>query len=143
MSFGPRLATLTRALGIALLVSGGVTNVAAGQQGAAAPVAKAPVSQAKPATLAPGSPAPVIAVKTWLKGTPVRELGAGKTYVIEFWASWNGPSIDEIPHLNELARQNPDVIFLGVSVWEDRPEDARGVRREDGREDELHRRRIR
>ena len=43
----------------------------------------------------------------------------GKTYVVEFWATWCGPCKESIPHLTALAKKNPDVTFVGVSVWED------------------------
>ncbi|RYG63828.1 redoxin domain-containing protein, partial [bacterium] len=72
---------------------------------------------AAPITL--GSPAPPISVKTWLKGTPVTGFDPAKTYVVEFWATWCGPCIQSIPHVTKLAKENPDVTFLGVGIWED------------------------
>lgn len=71
------------------------------------------------ADLAPGSPAPALSVKKWYKGTPVKGFNANKTYVVEFWATWCGPCIETIPHLTELAKENKDVTFIGVSIWED------------------------
>lgn len=68
--------------------------------------------------LAPGSPAPKIEVKTWVKGTPVKEFEKGKTYVVEFWATWCGPCIETIPHLTKLAKKYSDVTFMGVSILE-------------------------
>ncbi len=69
--------------------------------------------------IGPGSKAPPLAIKTWIKGTPVPRLEANKTYVVEFWATWCGPCIESIPHLTELAKKNKDVTFIGVSIWED------------------------
>ncbi len=76
-------------------------------------------SAARADLLGPGSPAPKIEVKTWVKGTPVKELKKDKLYVVEFWATWCGPCRESIPHLTELAKANKDVTFVGVSIWED------------------------
>ncbi len=69
--------------------------------------------------IGPGSPAPKLDVKTWYKGTPVKQLDPNKTYVVEFWATWCGPCIQTIPHVTELAKKNKDVTFIGVSIWEE------------------------
>lgn len=69
--------------------------------------------------LGPGAPAPALDVKTWYKGTPVKEFSEKGTYVVEFWATWCGPCRTTIPHLTKLAKANPDVKFIGVSIWED------------------------
>ncbi len=69
--------------------------------------------------IGPGSPAPALDVKSWLKGTPVKEFDKDKMYVVEFWATWCGPCLQSIPHLTELAKNNKDVTFIGVSIWED------------------------
>ena len=71
------------------------------------------------ADIGPGDPAPALSIKSWIKGEPVTSLAKDKTYVVEFWATWCGPCVESIPHLTEVAHKNPDVIFIGVSVWED------------------------
>jgi len=68
--------------------------------------------------LTPGSKAPAITVGKWLKGKPVANVGKGM-YVVEFWATWCGPCRESIPHLTEMAKKQPKVTFVGVSVWED------------------------
>lgn len=69
--------------------------------------------------LGPGMPAPKIEVKDWIKGEKITEFAKGKTYVVEFWATWCGPCKTSIPHITKLAKENPEVGFLGVSIWED------------------------
>lgn len=76
-------------------------------------------------TLGVGDPAPAIQVKEWVKGTPVSSFEKGKTYVVEFWATWCGPCKVSIPHLSELQSKYKDITFMGVSVWE---QDQAGVK---------------
>jgi thiol-disulfide isomerase/thioredoxin len=72
-----------------------------------------------------GDPAPKFEVKEFVKGEPVAHLEKGKTYVIEFWATWCGPCKASIPHLTELQKKFKDVIFIGVSTLE---RDPKGVK---------------
>jgi thiol-disulfide isomerase/thioredoxin len=72
-------------------------------------------------TVSVGDPAPKLEVKEFVKGEPVKGFEKGKTYVVEFWATWCGPCRTSIPHLTELANKNPEVAFIGVSVWETNP----------------------
>lgn len=69
-----------------------------------------------------GAPAPALAVKEFVKGTPVTTFQKGNVYVVEFWATWCGPCRVSIPHLTELQKKYKDnVTFVGVSVWETDP----------------------
>lgn len=69
-----------------------------------------------------GDAAPPLKVGKWIKGEPVKGIEAGKLHVLEFWATWCGPCVQVIPHVSDLQKQNPDVVFIGVNVWEDDPE---------------------
>jgi thiol-disulfide isomerase/thioredoxin len=43
----------------------------------------------------------------------------GKVVVVNFWATWCGPCVDELPVLNALARQAPDrVAVVGANYKE-------------------------
>jgi thiol-disulfide isomerase/thioredoxin len=68
-----------------------------------------------------GDPAPKLAIKEFVKGDPVAQLEKGKTYVVEFWATWCGPCRTTIPHLTELQKRYKDITFIGVSVLENDP----------------------
>ncbi|RYH00197.1 MAG: hypothetical protein EON58_01040 [Alphaproteobacteria bacterium] len=81
------------------------------------------ISPAALGDLGPGSPAPKLEIKRWLKGKPLAAFEPKGIYVVDFWASWCGPCLQSIPHLTELSKKNPDVVFLGAGVWEDDGED--------------------
>lgn len=71
------------------------------------------------APLAPGSKAPKIEVKEWVKGKPVPGFSADGVYVVEFWATWCGPCVESIPHITSLSKQFPQVTFSGISLYEE------------------------
>lgn len=50
---------------------------------------------------------------------------AGKSVIINFWASWCPPCRDEAPILNEFheqASERDDVVLLGIAVWDEEAE---------------------
>ncbi len=67
-----------------------------------------------------GDPAPKLSVSGWVKGEKVETFEPGKTYVVEFWATWCGPCRASIPHVSELAHKYKEkgVRFIGVDIWE-------------------------
>lgn len=75
-------------------------------------------SGASAQTLGIGDPAPKLEVKEFVKGKPFSKFEKGRTYVVEFWATWCGPCRTSIPHLTALQKKHKEVTFLGVSVFE-------------------------
>ena len=43
----------------------------------------------------------------------------GKVVMVNFWASWCGPCIEETPALVQLHHERPDIAILGISIDED------------------------
>ena len=72
-------------------------------------------------TLMVGHPAPKLQVSKWAQGEAVKEFERGKTYIVEFWATWCGPCVATIPHVNELHNKFKDkgLVVIGQNVLED------------------------
>ena len=79
------------------------------------------VSPALAAKLGVGDPAPEARPKVMLQGEAVTKLDDSKTYLFEFWATWCGPCVAQVPHVDHLHRtfgpKGP--VVLATSVWED------------------------
>ena len=73
------------------------------------------------AKLAVGDPAPESRPKVMLQGEAVGKLDDSKTYLFEFWATWCGPCVQMVPHLDQLHRDfgPKGLVVLATSVWED------------------------
>jgi TPR repeat protein len=71
---------------------------------------------AKATSLKVGDAAPALSIAKWIKGVPVTAFEKDKVYVVEFWASWCGPSIQSMPHLTALQKEFKDkVTIIGVT----------------------------
>ena len=61
------------------------------------------------------------------KQTSIQELHKDKPLYLNFWASWCGPCVHEMPHIDSLAQKYGDKInFAAVSVDEE-PGDAKAL----------------
>jgi thiol-disulfide isomerase/thioredoxin len=56
----------------------------------------------------------------WIQGEPVTGFDSNHVYIVEFWATWCGPCVQTIPHLNQLWTKFKDrgVIVIGVDIWD-------------------------
>ena len=74
--------------------------------------------------VATGDTAPNFSITTTSGDLMTPRNFGGKVLVLNFWASWCAPCVEEAPSLNEFARtfKNSGVVVLGVSV--DRKDEA-------------------
>ena len=76
-------------------------------------------AQEKKIALSVGDAIPELKYSKWIKGNPISNFNDGKTYIFEFWATWCGPCIAEMPHLSKIAKQyQGKAEVIGVNVWE-------------------------
>src|SRR5215510_14919904 len=68
-----------------------------------------------------GDTAPEFAIKTDSGRTVSLPNFGGKILVLNFWASWCGPCVEETPSLSRFAQEyaNKGVVVLGISVDKD------------------------
>ena len=68
-----------------------------------------------------GQPAPEISAKEWvnLKAPLTFASLRGKVVLLEFWATWCGPCVQGIPHLNELQHKYADKSFQLLTFVEE------------------------
>jgi len=80
----------------------------------------AAAQESKTPSLKIGDDAPKLQVGKWVQGDAVKGFESGKAYIVEFWATWCGPCVATIPHLNELHTKfkDKDLIVIGQNVWE-------------------------
>jgi thiol-disulfide isomerase/thioredoxin len=123
MPHAPRRNSRRNLLALAGLSLAAIVATAAAQESTPAAVIVpatrvAPPTDAKPAAeLTLGSKAPVPEISNFIRGTRPEFFEPGKTYVVEFWATWCGPCRTSMPHLSDLAEKHRDrgLVVVGVS----------------------------
>lgn len=76
-----------------------------------------PIPDGTPPVAVLGSKAPPLAIANWVKGEKAEKFEPGKAYIVEFWATWCGPCIQNIPHLTKLQKKYKDrgLVVIGIS----------------------------
>lgn len=62
----------------------------------------------------------------WLKGDAITEFAPGTLYVFEFWATWCGPCLAAMPHMEVLyqdTKSDERIQIVGVNVMDKTPTD--------------------
>lgn len=64
-----------------------------------------------------GEKAPEINITHWIKNVPENKNINNKNIVLEFWATWCGPCIAAVPHMNEIQNKfkRDDLIYLSLT----------------------------
>jgi len=65
-----------------------------------------------------GKPVPPVRLAETLRGRPLAKFEPEKIYVLEFWATWCRPCLEQLPHFRELQKTYPQVEFVWVNVWD-------------------------
>lgn len=62
-----------------------------------------------------------IAAAEFLQGNAPKEWEKDKVYILECWATWCGPCVAAIPHMNELHKKyhGKGLRVFGMNVWEE------------------------
>ena len=70
-----------------------------------------------------GDNAPTINITDYISNIPSDKNFKNKFILLEFWATWCGPCLEQVPHLNKLQEKyklKKDFVFL--SITDEKPE---------------------
>ncbi len=61
--------------------------------------------------------APKINITHWIENVPTNKNLNNKFIVLEFWATWCGPCIAAVPHMNKLQNEfnNKDLLYISIT----------------------------
>lgn len=64
-----------------------------------------------------GDQAPNIYITNWIENVPEDKSLRDRIIVLEFWATWCGPCIAAVPHMNELQKNynNDEILFISLT----------------------------
>ncbi len=65
-----------------------------------------------------GKPAPVFTVSDGQRTVDLAKL-RGHVVVLNFWASWCPPCLEELPSMNAMQQELPQVRVIGISIDDD------------------------
>jgi cytochrome c biogenesis protein CcmG, thiol:disulfide interchange protein DsbE len=65
-----------------------------------------------------GKPAPQFTISDGVQSADLNKL-RGRIVVLNLWATWCAPCIEELPSLLAMQRQNPDIAVVAISLDQD------------------------
>lgn len=68
-----------------------------------------------------GDAAPAISITDWIANVPENRSLKDKFVVLEFWATWCGPCIEAVPHMNALQEKFANSKLCFISMTDEPP----------------------